>query len=61
MLMKNKIISIFCLIDDMLKMSGHKEDVRRRVSDSEILTIAIVSAMCFHGHHAHDRAYGERR
>ena len=55
--MKDKIISIFCLIDDMLKMSGHKEDVRRRVSDSEILTTAIVSAMYFHGHHAHAIAF----
>lgn len=37
MLCKDKIISIFCLIDDILKGIDHEEDIRRRVSDSEII------------------------
>ncbi len=35
MLCKDKIISIFCLIDDILQGINHVEDVRRQVSDSE--------------------------
>jgi hypothetical protein len=42
MLCKDKIISIFCLIDDILKGIDHKEDIRRHVSDSEIILTAIV-------------------
>lgn len=42
MLKEDKIIAIFCLVDDLLKEIGHKEDNRRRVSDSEIITTAIV-------------------
>lgn len=51
MLCKDKIISIFCLIDDILKGIDHKEDIRRQVSDSEIILTAIVSATSFYGNH----------
>ena len=51
--MKDKVISIFCLVDDILKGIGHKEDIRRKVSDSEVLTTALVSAMYFSGNHHH--------
>ena len=47
MLSEAKIISIFCIVDDMLKACGHKEDIRIRVSDSEIITKAIISALYF--------------
>jgi hypothetical protein len=47
MLSEAKIISIFCIVDDMLKACGHKEDIRIRVSDSEIITTAIISALYF--------------
>lgn len=50
MLTKDKIIGIFCFIDDLLKTSGHYEDSRRQVSDSEIITTAIVSSLYFGGH-----------
>lgn len=52
MLCKDKIISIFCLIDDILKGIDHKEDVRRQVSDSEIILTAIVSSTSFYGNHS---------
>ena len=55
MLSENKIISIFCFVDDLLKAIGHQEDCRRKVSDSEIITTAIVSALYFGGHHDHGR------
>lgn len=53
MLSDDKVISIYCLIDDMLKGIHHPEDTRRKVSDSEIITTAIVAARFFSGHHEH--------
>jgi hypothetical protein len=50
MLTRDKIIGIFCFIDDLLKTSGHFEDSRRKVSDSEIITTAIMSSLHFGGH-----------
>jgi hypothetical protein len=55
MLSENKIIGIFCLVDDLLKGIRHQEDSRRRVSDSEVITTAIVSALYFGGHLDHSR------
>lgn len=52
MLSKDKIISIFCLIDDLLKGVGHPEDVRRQISDSEVILTAIVSSVNFYGNHS---------
>ncbi len=40
MLTSDKIIGIFCFIDDLLKTSHPYEDSRRQVSDSEIITTA---------------------
>jgi len=51
--MRDKVISIFCLVDDILKEINHEEDQRRKVSDSEVLTTALVSAMYFSGNHHH--------
>lgn len=52
MLCKDKIISIFCLIDDILKGINHVDDVRRQVCDSEIILTAIVSSTSFYGNHS---------
>jgi Transposase DDE domain len=52
MLSKDKIISIFCLIDDILQGIDHKDDIRRRVIDSEIILTAIVSSTSFYGNHS---------
>lgn len=50
MLNENKIIAIFCLIDNMLKGIGHKEHRGSKVSDSEIITTSFVAALFFKGH-----------
>lgn len=50
MLCDDKIIAIYCLVDDLLKGLGRQEDVRRKLSDSEVITTAIVSALYFGGH-----------
>lgn len=57
MLNEDKIIAIFCLVDDLLKGIEHKEDNRRKVSDSEVITTAIVSALYFGGHQDNAREF----
>ena len=52
-----KIISIFCLVADLLKEISHKEDNKRKVSDSKIITTAIVSALYFGGHQDNTRGF----
>lgn len=51
MLCQDKIIGIFCLIDDIMKGIGHQDDIRSKVSDSEVLVTALVSATSFYGNH----------
>jgi IS5 family transposase len=43
------IIGIFCIVDDVLKNLGLKDDVRVQASNSEILTIAILAFLFFGG------------
>jgi hypothetical protein len=43
------IVGIFCIVDDILKNLGLKDDVRAEASNSEILTIAILSFLFFGG------------
>ena len=57
MLTEDKIIGIYCIIDDILKGVGHLEDRRRRVSDSEVITTALVSALYFGGHLDNGRGF----
>ncbi len=45
----NKVIGIYCLIDDILKGIGHTEPAERKVNDSEVITTALVSALYFKG------------
>jgi len=48
MLCKDKITSFSCIIDDILKEINHSEDIRRKVSDSEIVTTAFIAATNFY-------------
>ncbi len=41
MLCEDKIIALYCIVDNLVKGIGHKEDVRRKVSDSEVITTAL--------------------
>lgn len=50
MLSENKIIALYCIVDDMLKGMHHYEDSRVRLSDSEVITTAFVSVLYFGGH-----------
>jgi len=53
MLTQDKVIAIYCIIDDLMKGIGHAEDTRRRISDSEVVTTALVSALYFGGNQVH--------
>jgi Transposase DDE domain len=46
-----RIITVYCIIADILDSLGHKTHYLAKVSDAEILTIAVVSAMYFQNHH----------
>lgn len=51
--MDTRIIFVYCLCDDLLKTLGHREDPQCRVSDAEILTVALVAALDFGGGFKH--------
>ncbi len=57
MLTGDKIISIYCIVDDILKGICYKEDSRRKVSDSEVITTGVVSALYFGGHIDNGRSF----
>jgi hypothetical protein len=61
MLSENKIITIYSFVDDVLKSIGHKEDTRVTMSDSEVLTTAIVSALYMGGHFDNGRGFMKTR
>jgi len=50
MLSESKIISLYCIVDDLLKTLRHREDIRVRMTDSEVITTAFVSVLYFGGH-----------
>ena len=57
MLSDAKIVALYCFTDDLLKVMGHREDCRIRVSDAEVLTTAFVSHLYFSGHHDNARRF----
>src|SRR6266542_627805 len=56
-MLQDKVIGIYCLIDDILKGIGHREHVERKVSDSEIIATAVVSALYFKGNQSNAIGY----
>jgi hypothetical protein len=49
MLSPEKVIAIYCIIDDILKSAFHKSDKRAKLSDSEILTLCMVAMLQYNG------------
>lgn len=47
--MINKSIAIYTIIDDLLKELGHIEPEHRSVSDAELITTSLISALYFYG------------
>ncbi len=48
--MINKTIAIYVFIDDLLINLAHNESANRNMSDAEIITTVLVSAIYFSGH-----------
>jgi Transposase DDE domain len=48
---------LYCIVDDLLKAIGHREDLRRVMSDAEVLTTALVAANYFGGNLEHSRKF----
>ncbi len=48
-MLQDKVIAIYCVFDDLLKEMNHKEHTRRKFSDSQVLTTAVIAALYFRG------------
>ncbi len=55
--MLNEIIAIYAITDDLLKAIGHDDDIRRQMSDAEIITTALIAAIFFNGNNSKACAY----
>ena len=51
MLYKDKITAIFCIINYIEKEIKYTEGFCRKISDSEIITIAFIAATGFYANH----------
>ena len=45
--MKDKIITIYCLCDEMLKALGQRDDLQCSMNTAEVMTTALVAALFF--------------
>lgn len=57
MLQEDKIIALYCIVDDLLKGIGHSEASNRKMSDSEVITTALMSALYFGGNQNNARGF----
>jgi IS5 family transposase len=49
--------ALYCIVDDLLKAVGHKDDCRRAMTDAEVITTALVAALYFGGNVEHARRF----
>jgi hypothetical protein len=47
--MKDTIVTIYCLCDDLLKAGGYEDDPQARVSSAQVMTVPLVAARFFSG------------
>lgn len=45
------IVTVYVVIDDMLKAIHYQDDCRSHLSAAEVLTVAVVAAKSFQNHH----------
>jgi len=53
--MCDSTLAIYCFIDDFLKASGHREDIRVEVSDAAVMSIALTAMLHFGGNFERSR------
>ena len=49
--MERDIITVYCLIDEYLKLAGIKDDVRAEISNAEVLLIGYMAVNDFNGNY----------
>ena len=55
--MDDRIITVYCLCDDLLKAFHHREDAQCQMSDAEVMTTALVAALYFRGNFESARGF----
>jgi hypothetical protein len=45
------IVTVYVILDDLLRAMEHRTDCRARTSDSEVLTVGVIAACQFQNHH----------
>ena len=55
-----KIVLIYCVCSDFLKSMQHFNHSFSKMSDDEVITFGIVSAMFFYGNHENTRIFFTR-
>jgi hypothetical protein len=55
--MEQRIIAIYCLVDEMVKQSGLKDDVRAVISNAEVLTMGYLAVSDFNGNYRKAHQY----
>ncbi len=55
--MDTEIITVYCIIDDMLKTQKHRQDPQCQMSDAEVMTTAIVAMQYFSGNYTQARTF----
>ncbi len=46
------IVTVYVVIDEMMRALAHRDHPLAGVSDAEVLTVAVVAAKHFQNHHA---------
>ena len=47
--MDTQIVAVYCICDDLLQALNHQNDPQCQMSDSEVMTTAIVAMLYFGG------------
>ena len=55
--MDERIIAIYCLVDDLLIAKNHQMNLQSKTSDAEVITTAIVAAIDFRGNFEKARSF----
>lgn len=47
--MNTEVTTIYCIVDDWLKLKRHQESSQRKVTDAEVIAVALTAARFFEG------------
>lgn len=55
--METQIITLFCIVDDLLKAINFQDDKQAKMTTSEIITVALGASMFFGGNYEKSRKF----